>query len=121
MRPTLPLANHDVRHLMRALSADMKAALALNRVALQAAAALSPAFRAAARDALESEMLQARGAARSSRAAERIEAAQAALAEAADDQDPRLAALERALIAAADALPTFDLDAAEAAVSARGG
>lgn len=118
MHQPLALADDDVRHQMWTLSADLQAALALNRVALQAVAAMSPASSQAADEALGVEEAEARGLASPQRVLDVIEDLRVRLNEQACE-DERMASLELALIAAADAMPDFDLDAAEARLSAR--
>jgi hypothetical protein len=112
------LADDDVRRQMWTLSADVQAALALNRAALQAVAAMSLQTSLAADEALGQEAADARGLASPQRVLDVIEDLRVRLNEQAWE-DERMSSLELALIAAADALPDFDLDTAEARLSTR--
>jgi DNA repair ATPase RecN len=119
LQTTVVLADEDVRRVIRTISADVQAALALSRATLQAVASMSPALNAAAEEALDQELELAARQAAPQRAVETIEAARARLQDM-PEQVEMLSALERALLAAADALPDIqDLDAAEAAVRAQ--
>jgi HPt (histidine-containing phosphotransfer) domain-containing protein len=94
--------------------------LALSRATLQAIASISPALSAAAEEALDHELELAARQDAPQRVVETIQAAQARLQDI-PDQVEMMSALERALLAAADALPDIkDLEAAaEAAVRAQ--
>ena len=117
MQQTVALADEDVRRVIRAVSADVQAALALSRAALQTIASLSPMLGAAAEDALDGELDLADRQAASPRVIEAIEDARSRL-QVMPEQAELMSALERALLAAADALPELkDLDAVEAIVS----
>lgn len=103
MREILALAEED-RDALRALDADLQAALALSRATLRALAALSPTLSAAADAALEDE----------AEACARRAAPQRALDVVADARHDlqrvpvealMVRAMERALVNAADALP----------------
>jgi hypothetical protein len=98
------LADEEVRRVMRAVSADVQASLALSRATLQALAALSPTLNAAAEHALEQELVLAQRLAAPQRVIDVIEDAKLRLAEA-PEEERMASALEQALIAAADALP----------------
>jgi hypothetical protein len=113
-------ADEDTRHAMKALSADVQASLALNRALLQALAAMSPALNAAAGRALESEIDQARRLSAPQSVVDLIEDVRELVQDTPSEME-MTSALERALIAAADALPDIiDLEAAETASLARG-
>jgi hypothetical protein len=113
-------ADEDTRRAMKALSADVQASLALNRALLQALAAMSPALNAAADRALEQEIDQARRLSAPQRVVDVIEDARELVQDTPSEAD-MMSGLERALIAAADALPDIsDLEAAETASMARG-
>ena len=105
MQQSIAFADEDVRRAVRALSADVHAALALSRATLQAIATLTPALGAAAETAVDQELERARelGAQRS---VEVLTDVQSRLQEI-PEQAEMLNALERALLAAADALPDF--------------
>ena len=60
MNQTVSLADEDVRRVLRCVSAEMQASLALSRVTLQALAAISPTLNVAAEQALEQEIDLAR-------------------------------------------------------------
>jgi hypothetical protein len=103
--------DEDVRRMLWSVDAEMKAALALSRAALQALTALAPRLYIAADAALEDEAHRAARyhphAAR--RVLEIVEDARAQLQNGLADA-PMARALERALVDAADALPdTHDL------------
>lgn len=105
---------------MDVLSADVQASLALNRVLLRALAAMSPSLNAAAERALEHEIEAARRQAAPQHLVDLIEDARDLMQDTPDDTE-KLSALERALIAAADALPDVtELAVAEPASVARG-
>lgn len=105
---------------MKALSADVQASLALNRALLQALSAMSPTLNAAAERALDDEIDHAVRQSAPQRVVELIEGARGRVQDAPSEVE-MTSALERALIAAADALPDIsDLEAAEAASLARG-
>lgn len=113
-------ADEDTRRTMKALSADVQASLALNRALLQALASLSPSLNAAAERALDSELDEAVRQSASQRVVELIEGARGRVQDVPNEAE-KMSALERALIAAADALPDIsDLEAAETASLARG-
>jgi hypothetical protein len=104
------LADEEVRRVMRSVSADVQASLALSRAMLQALAAVTPATGTACEQALESEIALARRLAAPQRVVDLIEEARSRLYDA--PQDPAdagpMRALERALHAAAAALPDFE-------------
>lgn len=105
---------------MNVLSADVQASLALNRVLLRALAAMSPHLNAAAERALEHEIEAARRQSAPQHVVELIEDARELVQDTPDEAE-KMSALERALIAAADALPDItDLAVAETASLARG-
>lgn len=113
-------ADEDTRQMMSALSADVQASLALNRALLQALAALSPSLTTAAEQALDCELEDAARDAAPQRTVEYIAGARDRVG-AMPAEAEKMAALERALIAAADALPDIsDLEAAEIASLPRG-
>ncbi|MBU1377632.1 MAG: hypothetical protein KKE02_10350 [Alphaproteobacteria bacterium] len=113
-------ADEDTRRTMKVLSADVQASLALNRALLQALATLSPALNAAAERALEGEIDQALRQSAPQRVVDLIEDARELMQDTPAEVE-MMSALERALIAAADALPDItDLEAAETASLARG-
>jgi len=116
LSPTVALADEDVRRTLRTVSADVQAALALSRATLQAIASLSPALNAAAEGALDHELERAARQEAPQRVVEAITAARA-LVQDIPEQVEMMSALERALFAAADAIP--DLDTVEAAVRAQ--
>ena len=105
MQQSIAFADEDVRHAVRALSAEVQAALALNRATLQAIATLTPALGAATEAAIDQELERAQelGAQRS---VEVLLDVQARLQEI-PGQAQMMSALEHALLAAADALPEF--------------
>lgn len=107
MQQIVALADEEVRRVMRSVSADVAAALALSRATLQALAALSPTLGAAAEHALESEVALARRLAAPQRVVDLIEDARSRLYDLPQDNEP-MSALERALHAAAAAAPDFD-------------
>jgi hypothetical protein len=113
LQQSIALADDDVRHAVRALSADVQAALALSRATLQAIASLTPSLGAAAETALDEELGRAREQA-AHRSVEVLTDMQTRL-NGIPEQVERLSVLERALHAAADALPDFhDIEAARA-------
>lgn len=113
-------ADEETRHAMKALSADVQASLALNRALLQALAAMSPALHAAAGRALEDEIDQARRLSAPQSVVDLIEDARERVQDVPAEVE-MMSTLERALIAAADALPDItDLEAAEIASLPRG-
>lgn len=115
MRQIAAFADEDTRRMMTALSADVQASLALNRALLQALSALSPSLATAAEEALDCELEDAAREAAPQRVVEYIAGARDRVG-AMPDEAEKMAALERALIAAADALPDIsDLEAAEIA------
>ncbi|HEY0650523.1 hypothetical protein [Phenylobacterium sp.] len=105
MQQSIAFADEDVRRAVRALSADVQAALALSRATLQAIATLTPSLGAAAETAIDQELERAQelGAQRS---VEVLTDVQARLQEI-PEQAKMVSALEHALLAAADALPDF--------------
>src|SRR6185436_19411305 len=92
---------------MRSVGADVAASLALSRAMLQALAALSPTAGAACEQALESEIAQARRLAAPQRVVDLIEDARSRLYDVPAADEP-MSALERALHAAAAAIPDFE-------------
>lgn len=110
MQQSIAFADEDVRRAVWALSADVQAALALNRATLQAMASLMPALGAAAETAIDRELDRAQelGA---QRAVEVLLDVQAQL-QGIPQQAEMVSALQRALLAAADALPDPDADEA---------
>lgn len=105
---------------MKALSADVQASLALNRALFQALSSMSPTLNAAAERALESEIDEALRQSAPQRMVELIEAARERVQEVPNEAE-MISALERALVAAADALPDIsDLEAAETASLSHG-
>ena len=109
MQQSIAVVDEDVRRAVVALSADVQAALALSRATLQTIANLTPALGEAAQAAVDEELDRAReqGAHRSM---EILTEMQGRLQEI-PAQAEMLSALERALHAAADALPDFhDID-----------
>ena len=103
MQQSIALVDEDVRRAVRALSADVQAALALSRATLQAIANLAPALGAACEAAVDEELDRAReqGAHRSVEVLTDMQERLQGIPE----QAEMLSALERALHAAADALP----------------
>ena len=105
--------------MMRSVSADVAASLALSRATLQALAALTPGVGIAVENALESEIALARRLAAPQRVVDLIEDARSRLFDTPEASEP-MSALERALHAAAAAMPDFeDFDEAPAADFAR--
>ena len=104
MQQIVALADEEVRRVMRSLAADVQASLALSRATLQAIATISPELNAAAEGALEQEAAMARRQAAPVRVLDVIEDARARLQEIPEEVE-MMSALERALLAAADALP----------------
>jgi hypothetical protein len=105
LQQSIALADEDLRRAVRAMSADVQAALALSRATLQAIAALTPALNAAAEQALDAEIDRAREQS-ATRTVEVLEDVQSRLADI-PQQAEMMSALEAALLAAADALPDF--------------
>jgi hypothetical protein len=106
VREILALAEED-RGALRGLDADLQAALALSRATLRALAALSPALNIAADAALEEEAERCARNAAPQRTLDIVADARQ------DLQHPPtearvIRALERALVEAADALPSAD-------------
>jgi hypothetical protein len=104
VRETLALAEED-RSALRALDADLQAALALSRATLRALAALSPALNIAADAALEEEAERCNRSAAPQRTLDIVADARQ------DLQSPPaearvIRALECALVNAANALPS---------------
>ena len=109
MSQTALPADEELRRAACAMSADIAAALALSRAALQAVAALSPVHCAAADLALEDELERAHECS-SVGTVEVLEDVRAHL-KGLPEQMALMAALEQALVAAADALPdVFEAD-----------
>ncbi len=107
MHQIVALADEEVRRVMRSVSADVQASLALSRAMLQALAAISPGVGAACELALESEIALARRLAAPQRVVDLIEDARSRLYDVPQDfadAEP-MSPLERALHAAAAALP----------------
>jgi len=104
LHQTAAPAELDLHRTVQALSADVQAALALTRAALQAIAAVSPASRDAAEEALDTEADNLRRAGGPLRVIATIEDARDRLC-GSDDHSEMMGRLERALLAAADALP----------------
>ena len=98
-------AEEEMRRVLRALSADMQASLALSRAALGAIASMSPALNAAAEAAIDREIERVSDQA-PSRVLEVLEDMRDRV-QAIPDEADKMSALERALVAAADALPDF--------------
>lgn len=120
MNQTVAIVDEDIRRALNALSADVQASLALSRATLQVLAAASPALNAAAEQALDDEAEMARELAASERVVDAIEDARVRLPNAPAEAE-MMTALERALVAAADALPDIhDLQSADIAALARG-
>lgn len=113
-------ADEETRRAVNALSADVQASLALNRALLQALAGFSPALGAAAEQALEREIDQARQQAAPQRTVDFIQSVHESVQDSPEELE-MMGRLSRALVAAADALPDIhDLDAADTASLARG-
>ena len=110
MHQIVALADEEVRRVMRSVSADVQASLALSRAMLQALAAVTPAAGTACEQALESEITRARRLAAPQRVVDLIEDARSRLYDVSQDASHAepMSALERALHAAAAALPDFD-------------
>ena len=92
---------------MRSVSADAQASLALSRAILQALAVITPAAGTACEQALESEIALARRLAAPQRVVDLIEDARSRLFDV-PQEDPQMSALERALHAAAAAVPDYE-------------
>ena len=107
MHQIVALADEEVRRVMRSVSADVQASLALSRATLQALAALSPSAGTTVELALESEAALARRLAAPQRVVDLIEDARSRLFDVPEESEP-MNALERALHAAAAALPDFE-------------
>lgn len=114
------LADEEVRRIMRGVGAEVQASLALNRAVLQALAAMSQQAGAVIEQVLEAEADDARRLAAPQRAVDLIEDARARLYDVPAD-DPRMAALERALQAAAEDTPEPEAESAVRAFRAAGG
>ena len=110
MHQIVALADEEVRRVMRSVSADVQASLALSRAMLQALAAVTPAVGTACEQALESEIALARRLAAPQRVVDLIEDARSRLYDAPQDAPDAesMGLLERALHAAAAALPDFE-------------
>lgn len=104
MQQIVALADEEVRRIMRGVGADVQASLALNRALLQGLAAISQQAGAVIEQVLEAEADDARRMAAPQRAVDLIEDARARLYDVPAD-DPKMAALERALQAAAAQTP----------------
>lgn len=109
MQQIVALADEEVRRIMRGVGAEVQASLALNRALLQALAAMSQQAGAVIEQVLEAEADDARRLAAPQRAVDLIEDARARLYDVPTD-DPRMAALERALQAAARDTPEPDAE-----------
>jgi len=107
LQQIVALADEDVRRVVRALSADVQASLALSRAMLQAVAAMSPALNAVAESAVEQELAAARRQAAPQRVVELLEETRLRLAEL-PEKAAMASALEHALVAAAASLPDID-------------
>lgn len=107
MQQIVALADEDVRRVVRTLSADVQASLALSRAMLQAVAAMSPALNAVAESAVEQEVAAARRQAAPQRVIDLLEETRQRLSEI-PEKAAMARSLERALVAAAAALPDFD-------------
>ena len=101
MPKTQALAEDDVLSALRAMEADIQAALALNRATLKAIAALSPMLHAAAETAVEEEA----GRAAPQRTIDILEDVLVRL-QRAPEEALMVEALQLALVSAADALPS---------------
>jgi hypothetical protein len=101
---TVALAEEDLRRLLRQMSADVQASLALSRAALEAVANLSPALGEATELALEQQLDAARESSAPQRTIDHIECAWERL-RAIPARFEMTAAMARALVTAADALP----------------
>lgn len=115
MHQIVALADEDVRQMLRAISADVQASLALSRATLQAVAALSQMASDVADDALSQEIDLAQRLTSPDRMIAVLEEARVSLAGGTEDDLAAMSALERALHAAADALPDLDVVQPEAA------
>lgn len=106
MSETVAFVDEEMRRAMRTLSADMQASLALSRAALEAIATVSPALNAAAEAALgrEIDLVRDQAPQRVMQVLTDVRDRVQAIPDAAEQMN----ALERALIAAADALPDLD-------------
>jgi len=105
--------DEDLRRAVCAMSADVAAALALSRAALNAVATASPVHCAAVEQALEEELDRAHELS-AIRTVEVLEDVRSHL-QGLPAQMALMAVLEQALVAAADALPeALELDADEA-------
>lgn len=104
MNPNIAPAEDDVRNMLRALSEEVQASLALSRAAVTAVAGSSPANGASMEQALNQELDRARRLVRSPRTAGILQQVQRRLRQMPDDER-RADALAWALIGAADALP----------------
>lgn len=120
MNQTVAIVDEDIRRALKTLSGDVLASLALGRATLQVLAAVSPALNAAVEQALDHEAEMARELAAPERVVDAIEDARARLPDSPAEAE-MMTALERALVAAADALPDIhDLQSADIAALARG-
>jgi hypothetical protein len=108
---TIALADEDIRRLLRQMSADVQASLALSRATLEAVASLSPALGEAAEAALEHELDVAREANAAQRTLDQIEGARERI-QAVPAQIEMMSAMAHALVAAANALPDIPEDRA---------
>lgn len=93
--------------MVRSLSADVQASLALSRAMLRAVAALSPTLNAMIEGAVEQELAAARRLAAPLRVVELLEETRQRLAEI-PEKAAMASALEQALVAAAAALPDIE-------------
>lgn len=113
MSQTILHTDEDLRRAVCAMSADVAAALALSRAALNAVATTSPVHCAAVEQALEEELERAHELS-AVRTVEVLEDVRSHL-QGLPAQMALMAVLEQALVAAADALPEgFDPGADEA-------
>ena len=107
MQQIVASADEDVRRVVRSLSDDVQASLALSRAMLRAVAALSPALNTVAESAVEQELADARRLAAPLRVVELLEETRQRLAEI-PEKAAMASALEHALVAAAAALPDIE-------------
>ena len=105
MHQIVALADEEVRRVMRSVSVDVAASLALSRAMLQALAALSPTAGTMCEQALETEAAQARRLSAPQRVVDLIEDARSRLHDIPVEDDGPMSVLERALHAAAAAIP----------------
>jgi hypothetical protein len=108
---TVALADEELRRLLRQVNSDVQASLALGRATLQAVASLSAALGDAVEAALDQELDLARGGQAAQRTIDHLEDVRARV-HAIPAQLEMMSAMTRALVAAANALPTSAKDAA---------